>query len=325
MNSKRNSESIENTPQTTSLLPKGHDSYYYEEWPEKDVLGLRVQQHGKEIKLITYRHPVDTQQCEKKAVVFYIHGYGGYCERISYMFKHLAAAGYECFGLDQRGFGKSEGERAWLESQELIYSDLWLFIFTTIQKFNINLQKTPLFLLGKSFGGLLSFNLSSELPSMFRGMALCVPFFGEYGNSIEKNAWVFKTLDYIYPRKEFSSSSLKPDMEKSDYYQKYKHYFTDSNLVTQAKSRTLLIFLKEHEKAKQILNQNQAKIPTLFIIAGKDNVISNTAIDEVYKRMYNCKNKLVRYEEADHTTITVDNDYAREMAQDIIKYFDSLL
>ena len=65
--------------------------------------------------------------------------------------------------------------------------------------------------------------------------------------------------------------------------------------------------------------------PTLFIIAKGDTVIKNETIVEVYKGCHNSKNKIVEYEEADHTTITVDRDIAKKMAMDIIQYFDSLL
>ena len=97
-------------------------------------------------------------------MIFYIHGYGGYSGRMAYFFKHLALTGnYECFALDQRGFGKSEGERGWIESEEVMYADLMAFVFGVVNKYKVNLQTTPLFLFGKSYGGLMCFNIASKL------------------------------------------------------------------------------------------------------------------------------------------------------------------
>lgn len=57
---------------------------------------------------MTYRYPVP-QGVERKGVIFFLHGYGSYCEHISHFFKMFAEKGYESFALDQRGFGNSGG------------------------------------------------------------------------------------------------------------------------------------------------------------------------------------------------------------------------
>jgi alpha-beta hydrolase superfamily lysophospholipase len=51
-------------------------------WPEIDGLKLRVEQDGEEITLMTYRYPVDPDV--RKGVIFYVHGFGSYCERYAF-------------------------------------------------------------------------------------------------------------------------------------------------------------------------------------------------------------------------------------------------
>jgi alpha-beta hydrolase superfamily lysophospholipase len=46
-----------------------------------------------------------------------------------------AGAGYEVFGLDQRGFGNSGGERGFFEDS---HGDLYLFVFKVIQQYKID-------------------------------------------------------------------------------------------------------------------------------------------------------------------------------------------
>ncbi|CDW79718.1 UNKNOWN [Stylonychia lemnae] len=301
---------------------KKQDLYYNEIWPEIDPLQLRVEQDGKIIKLQTYRHPV-SDRSKLKGVVFYIHGYGGYCEHMEYMFKHFANAGYDAYAMDQRGFGRSEGLRSWIESQETMYSDLYLFIFAAIQKYKINLQKTPLFLLGKSFGGLLSFNISSKMPTLIRGMALVVPFFKQFGDSLYRYEWLFRSLDYINPKQNIKMKS-KVDTT-SPYYQKYKHYFTDPYPTNDTRSRTLLIFIKEQEEAFKAVKEGRNQTPIVFVLAGKDDVVRNSTTKEIYSDINNAKSKIIEYPDADHSTITIDEDISKKMAFEIILYFDSLL
>jgi len=68
-------------------------------------------------------------------VIFHIHGFGSYCERYAFLAQMWAGAGYEVFGLDQRGFGNSGGERGFYEDS---HGDLYLFVFKVIQQYKID-------------------------------------------------------------------------------------------------------------------------------------------------------------------------------------------
>jgi alpha-beta hydrolase superfamily lysophospholipase len=100
-------------------------------WPETDPLSLKVTQDGEEISLMTYRYPVPEGK-NRKGVIFYIHGFGAYCEHNANQFKIFSDRGYECYALDQRGFGNSGGHRGLYESADQMYGDLYLFIYKTI-------------------------------------------------------------------------------------------------------------------------------------------------------------------------------------------------
>lgn len=56
-------------------------------WKEENVLELPVLQFGKEINLKAYRYPPKNY---RKAVVFYIHGYGSYATANGGLAKLLA-------------------------------------------------------------------------------------------------------------------------------------------------------------------------------------------------------------------------------------------
>lgn len=145
-------------------------------FPEVDMLDLRVQQNGNEIKLKSYRWPASG---ERKAVVFMMHGYGSCCPHMAVAAKYLAQAGYEVFGMDMRGMGDSEGVRGQLDNTEVIYSDYWLLIFEACKKFKVNQQRTPIFLFGRSFGGLIATNMANSTigRAMFAGVCLLTPYY----------------------------------------------------------------------------------------------------------------------------------------------------
>jgi alpha-beta hydrolase superfamily lysophospholipase len=66
---------------------------------------------------MTYYMPVP-QGVQHKATIFYVHGYGAYAGEFAFYLREFANQGYQVFGMDQRGFGHSEGERGLFESDD---------------------------------------------------------------------------------------------------------------------------------------------------------------------------------------------------------------
>lgn len=86
------------------------------QFPEFNPIDLKVKSGDIEYKLANYRYPSQTK--DKKGIIFYLHGFGEHCGNYGYFAKYFADQGYDFFGLDQRGFGRSEGPRAHIESEE---------------------------------------------------------------------------------------------------------------------------------------------------------------------------------------------------------------
>mgnify|MGYP000893295230 CR=1 FL=1 len=100
------------------------------DFPERDVLDLRVTHAGKETKLMTYRWPATG---ERKAVVFMLHGYSSCAPHMAVLAKFLAADGFEVFAFDM-------GERGGFLSTEQVYSDCWALVFEVCKQFAIDQQ-----------------------------------------------------------------------------------------------------------------------------------------------------------------------------------------
>lgn len=101
--------------------------YMNEPYTDYNPLQLKAYEDNVEINLMTYRYRVP-KGIQRKGVVFYSHGFGGYCENSAYAFKILAESGYETIAMDLRGFGNSEGTRGCLLTTATVYNDFDLLI-----------------------------------------------------------------------------------------------------------------------------------------------------------------------------------------------------
>lgn len=163
---------------------------------------------------MTYRWPPAN---ERKGVIFMYHGYGSCAPHMSIFAKFLAASDYEVFALDMRGFGESGGARGITFSADQVYGDCWALVFEACKKFNINQQHTPMFLFGRSFGGLLISNMANTVigRSMFAGVLLLTPFYRLYTEELVEAYKYLIPLTTVNPNFVFQCkfSPLEPDYE----------------------------------------------------------------------------------------------------------------
>lgn len=85
-------------------------------FPEINPIDFKLNDKGNEVKIANYRYPNQAQ--ERKGIIIFLHGYGDYCGRYAYLAKAFAENGYDFVGIDQKGFGHSEGSRGMFDSEE---------------------------------------------------------------------------------------------------------------------------------------------------------------------------------------------------------------
>ena len=98
-------------------------------WTEINAFKFeRKNMDGEQISLNHFHYAAEGQwKSNPKAVIFYVHGYGDYGSRYAYIGKYLAKLGYEFAGIDQRGFGNSQGHEGRVESYEISAKDNYEF------------------------------------------------------------------------------------------------------------------------------------------------------------------------------------------------------
>lgn len=140
-----------------------------------------------------------------QAHVVLIHGYGDHCGRYGELAQALNDAGLAVHSYDQRGFGRSDGRRAYVADYRVLLDDLDLFL-NHIQP---DIQEMPVFLLGQSFGGLIAVRYAQTRQPRFSGLMLCSPFLG-FSESIPKLLLVLgRSIAKVAPW--FPVSQVAPD------------------------------------------------------------------------------------------------------------------
>jgi len=85
------------------------------------------------------------------AVIIIIHGYMEHSSRYAHVAEFLTKQGFAVHTYDQRGHGKSPGQRAYVNSFDEYLNDVDLFL----KKIKEQHENMPLFLFGHSMGGLI--------------------------------------------------------------------------------------------------------------------------------------------------------------------------
>ncbi|EDO29435.1 predicted protein [Nematostella vectensis] len=114
-----------------------------------------------------------TSQSEQpKALIFICHGYGDHSKRYSkFLAQALVDEGFFVLSHDHVGHGKSEGERAQIDSLQKYVRDIFDHIDQIIPKY----EGLPIYLFGHSMGGLIAVLAAQRRPTFFKGVVLSAP------------------------------------------------------------------------------------------------------------------------------------------------------
>lgn len=91
-------------------------------------------------------------------------------------FRPFAEQGFRVFGMDRRGFGKSQGTRG--DPGSHLVEDYAQFIGRVVETFELHGAKKYLF--GQSQGALLVSHLAVEMENYFDGIILTAPWYANH-------------------------------------------------------------------------------------------------------------------------------------------------
>ena len=104
-------------------------------------------------------------------VVVIVHGFAEHAGRYRWVGEQLAAAGYATYAADSRGHGQSDGPRGNIGRVDAAADDLGSMLAEATTRH----PGTPRFVLGHSFGGLVTLHYITRRPVELAGVVLSAP------------------------------------------------------------------------------------------------------------------------------------------------------
>jgi len=111
---------------------------------------------------------------QPQGVMFYAHGLGDHCGRYHEFSTLWNNHSFAFFCLDHQGHGRSEGERAYVETFDHYVDDYLQFIDLMLHR-HPQFKKVPHFIAGFSMGGAISILVANTRPKSFSGALLLAP------------------------------------------------------------------------------------------------------------------------------------------------------
>jgi alpha-beta hydrolase superfamily lysophospholipase len=148
-------------------------------------------------------------------------------------------------GIDQRGFGHSEGRPGMIESEAFARDDLVTYSLRLKLMYG---DDVPIYMVGHSLGGALSILVATSAPDTVKGVTLLAPFLGFHNpEALSKIMPIAKVVNWIRPTHKFK---LNPEGNVFAYNE---HFFNDKkcrSLQVSAQNAVLneTLLKKLHEK-----------------------------------------------------------------------------
>jgi alpha-beta hydrolase superfamily lysophospholipase len=245
-----------------------------------------------------------------QAVLLLVHGLGAHTERWDFLADFFNRNGFECFGLELRGFGTTPDVRGHVDSFNIYHDDLKK-LTEFIRKYH---PGKPVFLLGESLGSLISFRTVARSPDLFDGLICISPAF--------LSALKFGIRDYLallpallFNRKKQLQVPFTAQMCTSDG--SYQKVMENNPLETRLASAALLWGSLMAQLAAPA-DAGKIKMPVLFLLSGCDYLVVPSASRKIFKKLAAADKTLLEYPKMLHAlSIEKDRD---KVFEDILEW-----
>jgi acylglycerol lipase len=223
---------------------------------------------------------------EPRAVLLVVHGLAEHSGRYSNLVNFFVARGYAVFALDQRGHGKSEGLRCYVDRFSQYLDDLETF-FKIV---NSGYGKKKIFMIGHSVGGMIATAYAVDHQEDLLGLVLSAPTL-KAGSSVSGlDKLLARVLSRLIPKAGVAiidASAISRDRKVVEAY-------VDDPLVYRGKIRARL-GCELLDAMERILPAKMPKInlPVLIMHATEDR-LSNPEGSEVLYKLVKSKDKTLK-------------------------------
>ncbi len=249
-----------------------------------------------------------------RGIALIVHGYAEHCGRYREVARVVSELGHHVLSFDFRGHGRSSGQRGHLSR----FSDYLDDIKAALDQLRARAGSLPLLVVGHSMGALVSLRLfadSNRSPDDAYALIVSSPFLGLALQVPVAKVLIGRIASRILPSlslpNELDVTMLTSDRER----QEQRRVDTLCHDVASARW-----FTEVTQTQKWVLdNVDQITVPTLWLVAGSDQIADPTKSRAVADRMRtDC-----RYHEFDHMQHEVFNETERQRVFEQMSIFVS--
>lgn len=226
-----------------------------------------------------------------KAVVCFVHGIGDHSSRHTHVAEAFTNEGFVFYTADQRGHGKSEGQRGHFPSPESILQDIDLLL----QNANKSFPGLPIILYGHSMGGILVLYYALKRKPDLAGVISNSP---GLHNALQKKPLLIiaaRVLGSLFPQMSISNGlDLNGISRDPAMVQAYKNDPIIHNRITMGLGKVML-------GVTNWTLENAGSFPLpLLIMHGKADIITYASGSEAFAAALPGKCSLILWEKAYH-------------------------
>lgn len=207
-----------------------------------------------------------------KAVICLIHGMGEHSSRYAHWAERFVEKGYAVIAFDQRGHGKSGGNRGHAPSFDVLFDDVTIFL----NKAKENFPDNKYILYGHSMGGAVVSNYLIHRQPQITGAVLSSPYFRMAFEApklkIQLGRWMEDLLPKLALPTGLNADHISRDKKEVDIYKK------DKLVHDKISAKMGMQLIDNGEYA--IAHAKEIKIPTLLIHGTGDQLTSHLASKE---------------------------------------------
>ncbi len=229
---------------------------------------------------------------QAQAVLLLVHGLGAHSGRWEALAKYFSNHNFSSYGLELRGFGSTNFLKGHIESFNIYFQDI-LSLRGIIERENPGKR---VFLIGESFGGMLSFLLAQKQGQAFSGLVLIAPAFSI---KMQVSLWDYLQVAlhlFINPKKQFKVRLSAAMCTRDTEYQKQLDSDPLESREVSAK------FMANYFMAESLARKIPASlvIPVLFLVAGEDKIVNPQETKRIFRWLDAKDKEIIKYPEMFH-------------------------
>ncbi len=269
---------------------------------------------GRETKRLFYQYWLPNSG-NIKAYIIALHSWGAHSDRMEVPAEYLTEMGYAIYAFDIRGHWRNAGNNpGHIDSMDHVQKDIVLFI-DLIKK---SAKDKKIFIMGQSFGGLISLLFAINHPAL-SGVIASSPLL-RYSKKLSLSKRLGKKISgpmsKISPNKTIDMV-IEQNLLTSDIKILRKH-ISDNKKI----EKISLISAAEMERSMKWTMENAANLlsPTLIIQAGNDKIVDIETTKEFFEKI---KTKDKTYREYDGLLHELWNEKSRaQVFQDMFIWLE---